>query len=386
MEPSSCSTVSALPYLEHFPAPGGALQRVRLTRLPFRLGRDPSADLIVYHLRVSKFHAEIVRVEDDLWLKDLGSTNGTFVNGRRVHDCAALTNGDSIHLAEKEFRFVNEPAGEAESFGNLAATESALLTSIRSLIQESKDLRALLGSQLVTALFQPIVTLPDRRTVGYEGLGRGGHAKLPTGPGPLFAVAEKVNLAAPLSRAFRQVTLTEAARLPPPYALFLNMHPEELPDAALEETLADLPSTPLPGQQLVLEVHEGCSGNPHTLGRLQARLREMGIGLAFDDFGVGQTRLAALAQLQVDYVKLDRTLVQNLPHSATLRELVQALARVCAGQGTQMLAEGVETEEEAKVACDLGCTLGQGYLFGCPRPVEALVSTGCGVPSASESR
>jgi EAL domain-containing protein (putative c-di-GMP-specific phosphodiesterase class I) len=372
MEPSFCSTPGTLPYLEHFPEPGGVLHRVRLANLPFRLGRDATADLVIYHRRVSKIHAEIVWEEDELWIKDLGSTNGTFVNGRRVHDRVALVNGDSIHLAEKEFRFVNEPAGEPEAPSISDATESALLTSIRSVIQESRDLRALLRSQQVTALFQPIVTLPDRRIVAYEGLGRGRHANLPAGPGPLFAVAEKVKLAGPLSRAFRKVTLAEAARLPPPHFLFLNMHPEELPEQALEDTLSELRGVTRAGQKLVLEIHEGCTANPDTLGRLQVRLREMDIGLAFDDFGVGQTRLAALAHLPVDFVKLDRTLVQSLPHSGSLRELVRALAQVCVRQGTQMLAEGVETEEEAEVCCELGCTLGQGYLFGRPRPVDDL--------------
>jgi EAL domain-containing protein (putative c-di-GMP-specific phosphodiesterase class I) len=98
----------------------------------------------------------------------------------------------------------------------------------------------------------------------------------------------------------------------------------------------------------------------------------MDIGLAFDDFGVGQSRLTALAQVKVEYVKLDRTLVRSLPSSQPLRELMRTVGQVCAGQGTQVIAEGVETEEEAEVSCELGCTLAQGYLFGRPQPVGEL--------------
>jgi EAL domain-containing protein (putative c-di-GMP-specific phosphodiesterase class I) len=361
-----------LPYLEHFPEPGGALHRVRLSHFPCRLGRDASADLVVYHPRVSKFHAVIVFEENDLWIRDLGSTNGTFVNGRRIAERVALTDGDIIHLGEKEFLFVSGTSEKQASPSRIDVTESALLTSLRSLIQESKSLHALLESHQVTACFQPIVTLPERQVVAYEGLGRGRHAGLPTSPGPLFALAEKVGLAAPLSRAFRQVTLVEAASLPHPHTLFLNMHPSELPEQVLESSLADIPD-PSSGQKLVLEIHENVIADPPTLHRLQARLHEMDIGLAFDDFGVGQTRLAALAQVQVDFIKLDRTLVQSLPCSPPLRELMRSLVQVCSSQGTQLLAEGIETEEEAEICCALGCTLAQGYLFSRPKAAADLL-------------
>jgi EAL domain-containing protein (putative c-di-GMP-specific phosphodiesterase class I) len=373
MNPSLCATsVDSVPYLEHFPEPGGALLQVKLDHFPYQLGRAASADLVIYHPRVSKLHAEIFRDEDEVRIKDLGSTNGTFVNGRRIHACVALVNGDIIHLAEKEFRFAWEPTETAHEMASVEATESAMLTNIRSLIKDSKCLRTLLDKHQVTAFFQPIVTLPDRRVVGYEGLGRGRHDTLPTSPGPLFALAKRVKLAAPLSRAFRKVTLSEAAHLRRPHRLFLNMHPEELPDKALRESLIDLNGTLAPGQRLVLEIHEDLVADISALKRLQDRLREMDIGLAFDDFGVGQSRLTALAQVKVEYVKLDRTLVRSLPSSQPLRELMRTVGQVCAGQGTQVIAEGVETEEEAEVSCELGCTLAQGYLFGRPQPVGEL--------------
>jgi EAL domain-containing protein (putative c-di-GMP-specific phosphodiesterase class I) len=150
------------------------------------------------------------------------------------------------------------------------------------------------------------------------------------------------------------------------------MPPSELPEQALDASLDDLPAPPA-GQKLVLEIHENVTADTRTLCRLQARLRELDIGLAFDDFGVGQTRLAALPQVQVDFVKLDRTLVQSLPHSPPLRDLMRSLVHVCSGQGTQLLAEGIETEEEAEVCCELGCALGQGFLFARPKAVADLL-------------
>jgi EAL domain-containing protein (putative c-di-GMP-specific phosphodiesterase class I) len=374
METFPCPTIQgSLPYLEHFPEPGGALQRVRLSRSPFRLGRDASADLVVYCARVSKAHAEIVLDREDLFLRDLGSTNGTFVNGRRIQDRVALVNGDIIHLAEKEFRFGCEPIEGRRFDQQNSLTESAhQLTGLRSLIQDRNSLHELIERQQVLAHFQPIVRLADRQVVAYEALGRGAHQSLPVSPGPLFVLAEKLQLAAPLSRAFRRLALAEAACFPRPHSLFLNMHSHELPEEALLRSLDELPCPMPPDQTVVLEIHEDYAAEVDTLERLRARLRERNVGLAFDDFGAGQSRLAVLAQVPADYVKLDRGIVQALPHSAAMRELMRAVAQVCAGLGTVLLAEGLETEEEAAIALELGCPLGQGFLFGHPRPASEL--------------
>jgi EAL domain-containing protein (putative c-di-GMP-specific phosphodiesterase class I) len=362
---------SNMPYLEHFPEPGGSLQRVCLTHVPFRLGRDAAADLVIYCPRVSKAHAEIDLADNTLWIRDLGSTNGTFVNGTRIQERVALLEGDIIHLAEKEFRFGCEPADHLDSeVPNL--TESVQYSHLRSTIQDTKHLNELIERQQAVALFQPIVDLADRQDVGYEALGRGCHPFLPTSPLPLFALAEKVKLAAQLSRVFRAVALAEAARLPRPHLLFLNVHPIELPQVTLLESLAELPGERPSDQTLVLEIHEDSTADTRAMRWLQTHLRSLDLWLAYDDFGVGQARLAALTQVPADFVKLDRTIVQGLAHSSAMRDLVRALTKICAGLGTIVIAEGLETEEDAAICQELGCPLGQGYLFGHPRPVAEL--------------
>src|SRR5262249_9098175 len=143
MDLSVCPTTQAvLPCLEHFPEPGGPLRRVPLTHYPFRMGRASDADLVIYCPRVSKAHAEIVLQEDDLCVVDLGSTNGTFVNGRRVEGRALLTSGDIIHLAEKEFRLAGEAATPGGSVHEL--TESARMDSPRSMIHDGVHLKELI--------------------------------------------------------------------------------------------------------------------------------------------------------------------------------------------------------------------------------------------------
>lgn len=352
------------PYLEHFPDTRGTLQRVVLDHFPFRLGRDATADLVVYCPSVSKGHAEILFEEDVVYIKDLESTNGTFVNGTRIRGRAMLASGDIIHLAQKELRFNREEVGEHHMASPV--TESAMPSGFRSLITDAGHLRVLIEYEQVSALFQPIVNLSDGQTVGYEALGRGRHPSLPVSPGPLFALAHQLRQAGPLSRVFRRVALGESQTLPKPHALFLNMHPDELPDHEMLESLRQLPRH-LTDQEVVLEVHEDFIADTRTLERLRSHLREVGVKLAYDDFGVGQARLAALAQVPPDYVKIDMTITHGLLHSRAMRELVRALGQVCTDVGCKLLAEGLETEEEAAVCQDLGCQLGQGFLFSKPQ-------------------
>ena len=87
----------SLPYLEHYPEPGGPPQRIVVEPLPFRIGRSPDANFIIYSRQVSKEHTEIYRVQRDFRIRDLGSTNGTFVNGRPII-ATNIADGDVIRL------------------------------------------------------------------------------------------------------------------------------------------------------------------------------------------------------------------------------------------------------------------------------------------------
>src|SRR5437773_7135820 len=92
------------PYLEHFPKQGEAPHRIVLFPLPFCIGRSKTAHWTVYSPKVSKEHASICLEGDRFLIQDLGSTNGTFVNGRRIKRWP-LNNGDIVHVAHEEFRF-----------------------------------------------------------------------------------------------------------------------------------------------------------------------------------------------------------------------------------------------------------------------------------------
>src|SRR4051794_38847533 len=91
-------------YLEHFPEQGGPARRVDITKSPFLIGRSRSADLTIYSHKVSKEHAVIAQESEQYLIRDLNSTNGTFVNGKHI-DEVPLVDGDIIHVAHWEFCF-----------------------------------------------------------------------------------------------------------------------------------------------------------------------------------------------------------------------------------------------------------------------------------------
>jgi EAL domain-containing protein (putative c-di-GMP-specific phosphodiesterase class I) len=359
-----------VPYLEHFPEPGALSQRMRLEPLPFRIGRSASANYTLFSRHVSKEHSEIYLENKEYRIRDLGSTNGTFVNGQRVQE-AGLTHGDIIHIAHKELKFGCE-TNEAEKEAGPIYTEPAWGKPPASLIRGRLHLQEMLDGHSARIVFQPIVHLDDAAVIGYEALGRGTHSGLSTSPGELFGLANQCRLAAELSRMFRQVAVEEAEGLPANARVFFNLHPSEMDREVLIESLRELRTAFQGGRHVVLEVNEQIVADIGTMRWLRDQVNQLGMSLAYDDFGAGQSRLSELAEVPPEYIKLDRSLIHQIDESTARQELVQALTRVITDLGAQVIAEGIETAEEARVCRNLGCRLGQGFLFGRPQPLPLL--------------
>ena len=353
------------PYLERFPEQGGPAERVVLEKLPFTLGRAEEADHRVYSSPVSKLHAAIVDAHGRYAVLDLGSTNGTFVNGVRVEE-QALADGDIIHLAHVEFCFrsgsrtaVSAPAPEPSAFDQ---TQPLPLNQPDSLIRGAALLRELIGSEAVHTAFEPIVDLLTGEVIGFEALGRGDHPELPTAPAPLLDLADRCSMVVGLSTLFRKVAIIESRKLPPGPRLFLNVHPRELEDAALAVALADLPLPDPQDRQIVMEIAESSVTNTELLAHHRAALAALDLEFAYDDFGAGYARLVELTDVPPAYLKLDRLLIEGIDAQAR-QDLVSALVGVADSLGVKVIAEGVTTRETAATCLRLGCRFGQGFLF-----------------------
>jgi diguanylate cyclase (GGDEF)-like protein/PAS domain S-box-containing protein len=227
-------------------------------------------------------------------------------------------------------------------------------------------LQQVLTEGLVRSVFQPIVDLDEGAVVAYEALARG-----PVGPWErpdmLFAAAREQGLLAELDDACRRAALRGAVAtgLSEPLTLFVNVEPEVLETAPVEQLLAIAQSAP-GGLRVVLEITErALAHRPAELLRTVERIRSFGWGVALDDVGADPLSLAFMPLLRPDVVKLDLRLVQDQvgPDVAEIMSAVNAYAE---DSGALILAEGIETEEHLRLARGLGATLGQGWLFGRP--------------------
>jgi EAL domain-containing protein (putative c-di-GMP-specific phosphodiesterase class I) len=217
--------------------------------------------------------------------------------------------------------------------------------------------------------------------VAFEALLR---ARSPHGevlPSTLFGAAERAGWLHVLDRVGRTTALREAAGWLGDRMLFVNFLPTTIyrPEVCLATTERAAARAGLRLDQLVFEVTE--SERVSDLGHLKdvfAYYRDRGCGVALDDLGAGYSSLNMLVQLQPDVVKLDKEIVQMLPAAAS-RSVVSAVVDITHAYGGKVLAECVETAEQASAARDLGVDLGQGWFFGRPErrqsepapPVEA---------------
>jgi EAL domain-containing protein (putative c-di-GMP-specific phosphodiesterase class I) len=338
---------------------------IELRPLPFRIGRRPALHLTLPIESISTEHAEFYDQDGVLRLRDLGSTNGTFVNRARIED-AVVNDGDVVHFADLQFQVVASPAPQRRPTAVVPG-----LPSPQPLLSETLLLRELLRQGTVGVAFQPIVELPTRRVVGHEALGRGRHPGLPEGPIELFRMAAALGQEVELSQLFRRKlidTLASRSDFPSVYA---NMHPAELARPGLVESLGELPRN-APNVEFTVEVHEAAIVNVSGMVALKASLREKGIRLAYDDFGSGQARLLELGEAPPDLLKFDIRFIRGVNEAPpSRRRLLQSLVGIVRDLGAEPLAEGVETEEEAEACVEIGFTRAQGYLFGRPTSLEA---------------
>ena len=335
--------------------------------LPFRIGRRPGLSLTLPASAISSEHAEIFRTGDDLCVRDLQSTNGTFVNGQRVSEMV-LRPGDNLLFADFAFRLEQEEDAE-EVHKTVSLSALSLPTDFH---RGSREMEEMLREAAISTEYQSIVSLPGAAVVGYEALGRGRHPGLPPEPSKLLAMAATLGVAGRLSKMFRLHAVQTAKGLPKIKHLFFNTHPVEVGQPELLESLQELRAT-VPELPMTLEVHEAAIVNSESIREFRTHLTALRIGLAYDDFGSGQARLLELAEVPPDHLKFDLRFVHGIADAPASRQrLVRSLVAIARDLGTQSIAEGVETAEEARVCRELGFELAQGFHFSRPADAQAL--------------
>jgi EAL domain-containing protein (putative c-di-GMP-specific phosphodiesterase class I) len=217
-----------------------------------------------------------------------------------------------------------------------------------------------LDARHLGVVYQPIVDLNRGRMRASEALVRC-NVEAYRNPERLFEIALEQDSVGRLGRAIREVTFEQAPGQP----LFVNVHPEELrsrwivrPDDALF----------MHSGELFLEITESAALDYFDLCRsvLKEVCARSGAHLVIDDLGAGYSNLKRVIDLEPKVVKLDRALITGIDKNRRQHILVEQLVRTCAALGAEVVAEGIETEDELRAIRDAGVTLGQGYFLARP--------------------
>jgi diguanylate cyclase (GGDEF)-like protein len=259
------------------------------------------------------------------------------------------------------------------------------------------DLRRALDAGEIEVYFQPKVGLRDRHLVGVECLARWEHpVHGPVAPEDFVAVAEHTGQLGQLTDAVLREGLRRSRewedmgrRLP----VSVNLSPRTLLDPSfpsrVDELLREYGLNP---SLLTLEITEdGVVGGPDRPLPTLGRLHDLGVLLSVDDFGTGYSSLAHLRRLPVQEVKVDRTFVQGMATDPDDLAIVRAVVDLARHFGLSVVAEGVESELTLGLLEEIGCDIGQGFLFSRPLPYERLdawysAQTEVESPSAGEVR
>jgi EAL domain-containing protein (putative c-di-GMP-specific phosphodiesterase class I) len=237
--------------------------------------------------------------------------------------------------------------------------------------RRSRAIDVLLEKRDVRMLYQPIVVLATGAVAGFEALARGPEGSELERPDLMFAAAREHGRLAELDWLCRSSAFAEALDAPPhaPYALFVNGEPEVLDSPT---PAADRPLERRARDELAV-VHEiterGLAARPAEMLAAVERLRGDGWAIAVDDVGADWHSLALLPFIRPEVVKLDMSIVRE-PLDRERGRIAAAVLAYASWAGARVLAEGLETRAQVDRAVAGGATLGQGWFFGRPAPMQ----------------
>jgi diguanylate cyclase (GGDEF)-like protein len=346
-----------------------AVEPLGTNALPVRLGGDEFAVLL---------HSGGTPVATEL-AQDLVLSIGTPMS----LDGHPATVGASIGIAAhgRAERMLHDAdvalyEAKARGKGHYRLFDQRLSAAVAAKQSLEADLGGALGGGQLTLVYQPLVDLMSSDAPRCEALLRWDH---PTrgrlAPDQFLTAAQHVGLLPALDRWVLATAAAQAAawrRTDPEYVVSVNASAAYLAAGTLpRDVRRAMDKHGLPGSALIVEVTEGSLiVNLEAAAGLLHELRELGVRIALDDFGVGYSSLNYLRRLPVDVLKLDRSFTRELGTGPDAVILVDGVLDLAYRLGLETVAEGVETEEQAGQLRDLGCRYAQGFYFGMPAPPD----------------
>ena len=264
-------------------------------------------------------------------------------------------------------------------------------------LQLETDLRKGLEFNEFRVYYQPLVSLKKGEIVGFEALSRWQRPQGLVMPGEFIKVADEIGLTLPINHrllreACQQVCRWQAlVRDKSPLSISTNITARQFaqPDLAAQ-TGEILKQTGIDPRRVHLEITENIAmADPQRSAVVLSELKALGVRLSIDDFGTGYSSLSRLRQFPVDILKIDRAFIAGIDHDQETREIVKIIVMLAHSLGLEVVAEGIERQEQLSELKRLGCELGQGYLFSKPADaasVEQLLTSRQPSRSATSTR
>jgi sensor c-di-GMP phosphodiesterase-like protein len=273
-----------------------------------------------------------------------------------------------------ELTFFLLPAG---FFGGLLLA-AAVFYVIRSQISPRTLIKTGLARNEFFMHYQPVIELGTGKCIGAEALVRWQRANGELiRPDVFIPIAEETNLILRLTHRIVELVAQDARNVflrHPDFHLAINLSAADLSSNNTLPLLQGLiEKTGAGSTNLIVEATERCLINTTSAKDLIGKIRSIGISVALDDFGTGYSSLSYLDALQIDFLKIDKSFVDKIGTDAPTNHVVAHIIDLAKAMGMKMVAEGVETEAQARYLKEKGVQYAQGWLFGKPMPYEELL-------------
>jgi EAL domain-containing protein (putative c-di-GMP-specific phosphodiesterase class I) len=231
------------------------------------------------------------------------------------------------------------------------------------------ELRQILSRRDLSTVFHPIVSLQDFSAIGYEALTRGPAGTPYESPEALFACARQSKLSRELDRQCKLTAISSAGEKPTGARLFINTLPTTLDDPEFlgDRAVALLGKYGIEPEEVIWELTERHAIEDYeSFASVMKAFTTLGYGVAIDDVGTGYSSIQTITHVRPRYLKVDRSLVTDIESNLLKQELVSSLLVLGKNINAQIVAEGIQTNQELKMLQAMGVPYGQGYLFGMP--------------------